>query len=100
MNLCASCCPSPLLIRALVPVNSAHPSLPPSIRALVPGNCAHPSFPPFNWGCGCAVGAVNADLMELKRRVNSTLHGMLTVASSLEAARARLERKQEEAVRL
>lgn len=47
----------------------------------------------------CA-GAVNANLMELKRRVNGTLQGMLTVSASLETARARLERKQEEAVRV
>lgn len=47
-----------------------------------------------------ALSAVNANLMELKRRVNSTLQGMLTVASSLESARARLERKQEEAAEI
>ena len=41
---------------------------------------------------------MNANLMELKRRVNSTLTGMLTVTASLETARARLEHKQEEAV--
>ena len=47
--------------------------------------------------CICT-GAVNANLMELKRRVNSTLQGMLTVTTNLEIARTRLERKQEEAV--
>lgn len=43
-------------------------------------------------------GAVNSNLLELKRRVNSTLQDMLTVTTNLESARTRLERKQGDAV--
>ena len=46
-----------------------------------------------------ALGAVNSNLLELKRRINSTLHDMLTVTASLETARQRLDRKRAEAVR-
>ncbi len=46
-----------------------------------------------------ALGAVNSNLLELKRRINSTLTDMLTVTASLETARQRLDRKRAEAVR-
>ena len=46
-----------------------------------------------------ALGAVNSNLLELKRRINSTLTDMLTVTATLETARQRLDRKQAEAVR-
>ena len=46
-----------------------------------------------------ALGAVNSNLLELKRRVNSTLTDMLTVTATLETARQRLDRKRAEAVR-
>jgi len=45
-----------------------------------------------------ALGAVNSNLLELKRRINSTLTDMLTVTASLETARQRLDRKRAEAV--